>query len=122
MTRWLPVRLARTAPVSRARRRAGRSAGRRSHVRRRLRRPRKLPGPFRPGFFRSPLRGPWLTSVLGSILLVLIAIVALTGFLSHAAYLPNLPGNAIVPADRDLPFLGWPPARRGCTRSRKGCT
>jgi DMSO/TMAO reductase YedYZ molybdopterin-dependent catalytic subunit len=66
------------------------------------------PGPFRPGFFRSPLRGPWLTSALGSVLLVLIAIVATTGFLSHAAYMPDLPGNAIVPADRDLPFFGWP--------------
>ena len=85
-----------------SRRAAGRLAGRRPLAGRRASRP------FRPGFFRSPLRGPWLTSVLGSILLVLIAIVALTGFLSHAAYLPNLPGNAIVPADRDLPFLGWP--------------
>jgi DMSO/TMAO reductase YedYZ molybdopterin-dependent catalytic subunit len=69
------------------------------------------PGPFRPGFFRSPLRGPWLTSALGSVLLVLIAIVAATGFLSHAAYMPDLPGNAIVPADRDLPFgtfFDWP--------------
>jgi DMSO/TMAO reductase YedYZ molybdopterin-dependent catalytic subunit len=69
------------------------------------------PGPFRPGFWRSPLRGPWLTSALGSILLVLIAIVAVTGFLSHAAYMPDLLGNAIVPSDRDLPFasfFGWP--------------
>ena len=56
------------------------------------------PGPFRPGFLRSPLRGPWLTSALGSILLVLITIVATTGFLSHAAYMPDLAGNAIVPA------------------------
>ena len=30
------------------------------------------PGPFRPGFWRSPLRGPWLTAVLGSLLLVLV--------------------------------------------------
>ncbi len=67
------------------------------------------PGPFRPGFFRSPIRGPWLTSALGSILLVLIGIVALTGFFSHAAYMPDLPGNAIVPAGRDLPILfDWP--------------
>ena len=61
------------------------------------------PGPFRPGFFRSPIRGPWLTGVLGTILLVLVTIVATTGFLSHIAYMPDLPGNAIVPADRDLP-------------------
>ena len=67
------------------------------------------PGPFRPSFWRSPLRGPWLTSALGSILLVLIGIVALTGFASHAAYMPDLPGNAIVPAGRDLPILfDWP--------------
>ena len=69
------------------------------------------PGPFRPGFFRSPLRGPWLTSALGTILLVLITIVATTGFLSHAAYMPDLAGNAIVPVDRDLPwttFFDWP--------------
>jgi DMSO/TMAO reductase YedYZ molybdopterin-dependent catalytic subunit len=69
------------------------------------------PGPFRPGFWRSPLRGPWLTSALGSILLILIAIVATTGFLSHAAYMPDLGTNAIVPKDRDLPlttFFDWP--------------
>ncbi|RKQ87383.1 molybdopterin-dependent oxidoreductase-like protein [Solirubrobacter pauli] len=67
------------------------------------------PGPFQPGFFRSPIRGPWLTGVLGLILLVLTSIVALTGFLSHMAYSPNLPGNAIVPADKDFPLiLGWP--------------
>lgn len=67
------------------------------------------PGPFRPGFFRSPIRGPWLTGVLGLILLVLTAIVALTGFLSHIAYMPDLPGNAIVPKDKDFPFtFDWP--------------
>ena len=60
-------------------------------------------------FFRSPLRGPWLTAALGSILLVLVAIVAATGFLSHMAYEPDLRGNAIVPAGRDLPLtFGWP--------------
>jgi DMSO/TMAO reductase YedYZ molybdopterin-dependent catalytic subunit len=59
--------------------------------------------------FRSPLRGPWLTSALGSMLLVLVAIVAITGFLSHAAYEPDLRGNAIVPAGRDVPLtFGWP--------------
>jgi DMSO/TMAO reductase YedYZ molybdopterin-dependent catalytic subunit len=70
------------------------------------------PGPFRPGFWRSPLRGPWLTSALGSVLLILVAIVATTGFLSHAAYMPDLGHNAIVPKDRDLPFVAsffdWP--------------
>jgi DMSO/TMAO reductase YedYZ molybdopterin-dependent catalytic subunit len=67
------------------------------------------PGPTRRGFWRSPLRGPWLTALLGSLLLVLLTIVAATGFLSHEAYEPSLGRNAIVPADRDLelPF-GWP--------------
>jgi DMSO/TMAO reductase YedYZ molybdopterin-dependent catalytic subunit len=67
------------------------------------------PGPFRPGFWKSPLRGPWLTAVLGSILLVLVVIVAVTGFLSHAAYQPDLGNNALVRPD--LPFttfFGWP--------------
>jgi DMSO/TMAO reductase YedYZ molybdopterin-dependent catalytic subunit len=55
------------------------------------------------------LRGPWLTAALGSILLVLLAIVAVTGFLSHAAYEPDLRGNAIVPVGADLPLtFGWP--------------
>jgi DMSO/TMAO reductase YedYZ molybdopterin-dependent catalytic subunit len=59
--------------------------------------------------FRSPLRGPWLTAALGTVLLVLVAIVAVTGFLSHAAYEPDLRGNAIVPAGADLPLtFGWP--------------
>jgi DMSO/TMAO reductase YedYZ molybdopterin-dependent catalytic subunit len=67
------------------------------------------PGPFRPAFWRSPLRGPWLTSALGSLLLVLASVVIVTGFLSHVAYEPDLRGNAIVPAGADLPLLfHWP--------------
>jgi DMSO/TMAO reductase YedYZ molybdopterin-dependent catalytic subunit len=67
------------------------------------------PGPFRPSFWRSPLRGPWLTAALGSVLLVLVTIVAVTGFLSHAAYNPALGGNAIVDPARDLPLtFDWP--------------
>ena len=68
------------------------------------------PGPFRPGFFRSPLRGPWLTSMLGSLLLVAMTLVAVTGLLSHAAYQPDLGFNAIVPRNADAPLLniGWP--------------
>jgi DMSO/TMAO reductase YedYZ molybdopterin-dependent catalytic subunit len=67
------------------------------------------PGPFRPTFWRSPLRGPWLTVLLGTILLALVAIVAVTGFLSHAAYQPDLPGNAIVDPRADLPLnFAWP--------------
>jgi DMSO/TMAO reductase YedYZ molybdopterin-dependent catalytic subunit len=67
------------------------------------------PGPFRPSFWRSSLRGPWLTALLGSVLLVLVTIVAVTGFLSHAAYQPDLAGNAIVDPGRDLPLsFTWP--------------
>jgi DMSO/TMAO reductase YedYZ molybdopterin-dependent catalytic subunit len=40
--------------------------------------------------FRSPLRGPWLTSVLGSVLLVGLPVLFVTGLLSYAAYNPNL--------------------------------
>jgi DMSO/TMAO reductase YedYZ molybdopterin-dependent catalytic subunit len=64
------------------------------------------------GSWRSPLRGPWLTSALGAILLALLTIVAATGFYSHLAYRPDLPGNAIIPADRDLiPFAVDLPTR-----------
>ena len=66
------------------------------------------PGPFRPGFFRSPLRGPRLTAILGLTLLGLVTIVAVTGFLSHAAYQPGLGNNAIVEPDLPLTFFDWP--------------
>ncbi len=62
------------------------------------------PGPFRAEFWRSPLRGPWLTSIFGSILLVLMTIASVTGFLSHAAYNPSLGMNAILDPGRDLPL------------------
>ncbi|MFC5831782.1 molybdopterin-dependent oxidoreductase [Nonomuraea insulae] len=68
------------------------------------------PGPFRPGFWRSPLRGPWLTSVLGLVLLVGLVIVAATGLLSYAAYEPRLPGNDTTPTKGLLGFylFDWP--------------
>lgn len=47
------------------------------------------PGPTRPEFWKSPLRGPWLSSLLGSMLLPFIAICAITGFLSQVAYGEN---------------------------------
>jgi DMSO/TMAO reductase YedYZ molybdopterin-dependent catalytic subunit len=65
------------------------------------------PGPFRPGFWRSPLRGPWLTGVLGLALLAGLLAVGVTGFGSHAAYGPGLGRNALVPADLPLTF-DWP--------------
>ncbi|MGH2951504.1 MAG: molybdopterin-dependent oxidoreductase [Solirubrobacterales bacterium] len=69
------------------------------------------PGPFRRDFWRSPLRGPWLTSFLGSALLPLIVICAVTGFASHAAYYPELGGNSITGEGGlgfDLYLLDWP--------------
>jgi DMSO/TMAO reductase YedYZ molybdopterin-dependent catalytic subunit len=51
------------------------------------------PGPFRRTFWRSPIRGPWLTSVLGAVLLVGVPVLFLTGLLSFLAYNPWLPGN-----------------------------
>ena len=69
------------------------------------------PGPFRSEFWRSPLRGSWLTSFLGSILFVLIAIVAVTGLISHSAYQPDLVAgyNNTVPLGGDIgPLISLP--------------
>ncbi|HYQ37019.1 MAG TPA: hypothetical protein VER10_14260, partial [Mycobacterium sp.] len=44
--------------------------------------------------FRSPLRGPWLTSVFGLVLLIALPIVIITGLLSWVAYAPQF-GQAI---------------------------
>ena len=69
------------------------------------------PGPARPGFWRSPLRGPWLTSVFGSILLVGVTVLFVTGLLSYAAYNPDLaPGNDQTPNKGLLGFylFSWP--------------
>ncbi|MEJ7891020.1 MAG: molybdopterin-dependent oxidoreductase [Solirubrobacteraceae bacterium] len=62
------------------------------------------PGPFRAEFWKSPLRGRRLTAILGLTLLVGMTIVLVTGFLSHAAYNPSLPMNALVDPSRDLPL------------------
>jgi DMSO/TMAO reductase YedYZ molybdopterin-dependent catalytic subunit len=69
------------------------------------------PGPTRPSFWRSPLRGPWLTSILGSALLPLIIICAVTGFLSQAAYNPGLGHNSLLPGGGigvSIYFFHWP--------------
>ncbi len=69
------------------------------------------PGPFRRGRWRSPLRGPWLTSVFGLVLLVGIPVVFLTGLLSYAAYNPGLGGpNDLTPNKGILGFylFAWP--------------
>ncbi|MFF4801538.1 molybdopterin-dependent oxidoreductase [Streptomyces sp. NPDC001351] len=46
--------------------------------------------PFSPSFWRSPVRGPWFTSVLGIVLLGGITVLFVTGLLSYAAYNPDL--------------------------------
>jgi DMSO/TMAO reductase YedYZ molybdopterin-dependent catalytic subunit len=70
---------------------------------------RAPPGPTRETFWRSPLRGPWLTATLGSLLLPLVLLVGATGFVSNAAYQPALGRNAILPPGGLQPFgFGWP--------------
>jgi len=69
--------------------------------------PKSGAGPFRRDFWRSPLRGPWLASVLSSALLPLILVCALTGFLSHAAYEPELGSNRLIMAPDLFPWR-WP--------------
>ncbi|MFJ8047065.1 molybdopterin-dependent oxidoreductase [Streptomyces luteogriseus] len=67
--------------------------------------------PTSPGFWRSPLRGPWFTSVLGLVLLAGITVLFLTGLLSYAAYNPNLsPVNDKTPDKGILGFylFAWP--------------
>jgi DMSO/TMAO reductase YedYZ molybdopterin-dependent catalytic subunit len=80
-----------------------------------VKRSARLPsiGPFREGFWHSPLRGPWLASVLSSLLLPLIAICAITGFVSHWAYDTDLGSNSVfggaAPGNGfDLYGLDWP--------------
>lgn len=67
-------------------------------------------GPTRRGFWRSPLRGPWLTSVLGAVLLVGITLMFVTGLLSYAAYNPDLGANDKTPDRGWLGFylFSWP--------------
>ncbi|WP_078859734.1 molybdopterin-dependent oxidoreductase [Streptomyces rubellomurinus] len=77
-------------------------AARLSAVADRLRRAPAPPGPFRPGFWRSPIRGPWLTSVFGLVLLVGIPVLFVTGALSYAAYNPDL-----GPLNDQTPDKGW---------------
>ncbi|MGW7307170.1 molybdopterin-dependent oxidoreductase [Streptomyces sp. NPDC054835] len=59
-------------------------------------------GPSRPEFWRSPLRGPWLTAVLGTVLLFGVTILFLTGLLSYAAYDPDL-----AAVNDQTPDKGW---------------
>ena len=69
-------------------------------------------GPFRRSFWKSPLRGAWLSSVLSAALLPLIIVCAVTGLLSHVAYDSELAGNSVTGSDGLLsPIYGgldWP--------------
>lgn len=59
----------------------------------------------------QPLRGPWLTSVFGLVLLVGLPLVLVTGLLSYAAYNPGLsPSNDKTPDKGLLGFylFAWP--------------
>ncbi|MEV6730422.1 molybdopterin-dependent oxidoreductase [Streptomyces sp. NPDC051364] len=60
------------------------------------------PGPTRPEFWRSPLRGPWLTAVFGLVLLVGVTLLFVTGLLSYAAYNPDL-----AAVNDQTPDKGW---------------
>ncbi|MEU6553763.1 molybdopterin-dependent oxidoreductase [Streptomyces sp. NPDC046915] len=67
--------------------------------------------PTSPGFWRSPLRGPWFTSVLGLVLLVGVTVLFVTGLVSYAAYNPGLaPVNDQTPDKGILGFylFAWP--------------
>ncbi|MFD7391093.1 molybdopterin-dependent oxidoreductase [Streptomyces sp. NPDC059852] len=79
--------------------------------------------PFAPSFWRSPLRGPWLTSVLGFVLLGGITVVFVTGLLSYAAYNPDLsPVNDKTPGKGVLGFylFPWPTGPRWLYRLNQG--
>jgi DMSO/TMAO reductase YedYZ molybdopterin-dependent catalytic subunit len=74
---------------------------------------RPPPGPFAPGFWRSPLRGPRLTAVLGLVLLIGVPIVMVTGLLSNVAYAPGLGANALgrsTSGPLDFYVFTWPTA------------
>ena len=64
--------------------------------------------PFRPELWRSPVRGPWLTSFLGTLLVPAITVIALTGFIDHWAWYPELQGSGTFgPALFHFP-ASWP--------------
>jgi DMSO/TMAO reductase YedYZ molybdopterin-dependent catalytic subunit len=71
---------------------------------------RPPPGPFRPGFWRSPLRSPRLTAILGLALLIGLPIVAVTGLLSEDAYQPGLStSNSLgIHGPLVIYLFGWP--------------
>ena len=80
-------------------------------------------GPFDERRWRSPLRGPWLTSVLALVLLVGLLVVIVTGLLSYAAYDPALGGsNEQTPTRGLLGFFlfSWPTSPAWLYRVNQG--
>ncbi|MFJ9031310.1 molybdopterin-dependent oxidoreductase [Streptomyces sp. NPDC102274] len=70
----------------------------------------KVPARLTPPW-RSPLRGPWLTSVFAVVLLIGIPVLFLTGLVSYLAYNPDLsPVNDKTPDKGLLGFylFDWP--------------
>jgi DMSO/TMAO reductase YedYZ molybdopterin-dependent catalytic subunit len=69
-------------------------------------------GSSRSPIWRSPLRGPWLTSALGLVLLWGLPVVFLTGLFSNAAYNPWLNGNIALQGRArgplDFYLFTWP--------------
>jgi DMSO/TMAO reductase YedYZ molybdopterin-dependent catalytic subunit len=67
------------------------------------------PGFARLSRWRSPLRGPWLTSVFGAVLLASLPLVIITGLLDYIAYAPQFgqafPGHV---GGLHLPIFDWP--------------
>lgn len=67
------------------------------------------PGYARLTRWRSPLRGPWLTSVFGAVLLASLPLVIVTGLLDYIAYGPQFgqafPGHV---GWLHLPWFDWP--------------
>ncbi|MFD5704302.1 molybdopterin-dependent oxidoreductase [Streptomyces lasiicapitis] len=61
--------------------------------------------PSSPGFWRSPVRGPWFTAVLGTVLLFGMTLLFVTGLLSYAAYNPDL--AAVNDKTPDKGLLGF---------------
>ncbi len=67
------------------------------------------PGLGRTRAWRSPLRGPWLTSIFGAVLLACLPLVIITGLLDYVAYAPRFgqafPGGV---GWLHLPLFDWP--------------
>jgi len=67
------------------------------------------------------VRGPWITSVLGAVLLVGIPVLAATGLLSYVAYNPDLGENDLTPGSGITgAFFAWPSAPSWLYRVNQG--